>query len=164
MRGPSALELLLAAVLALAALTGRDASAEPKRSAPAPQESARSYYERATSAFGLAAYDRAAELYEKAFELRADPALLYNAAQSHRLAGHKERALELYRNYLRLFPDSGQAPDARRHMSELQGGAPMSPVSPVGSDLAPPRRWGTNRRHGSRAARGRPPRRSPTWR
>ena len=29
--------------------------------------------------------------------------MLYNAAQAHRLAGDRQRALELYRNYLRVY-------------------------------------------------------------
>ncbi len=125
------------AVLVLAVLGGRNAAAEPKRAEAKSQESARSYYEKATSAFGLGDYARAAELYEKAFELRADSALLYNAAQSHRMAGHKERALQLYKNYVRLFPESKQAGDARRHMAELEG-APPGPT-PIGgpATLAP---------------------------
>jgi hypothetical protein len=132
MVGPSTVKWFVGAVLVVATLAGRDAGAEPRRADPKSQESARSYYERATSAFGLGDYARAADLYEKAFELRADSALLYNAAQSHRLAGHKERALQLYQNYVRLFPDSRQTGDARRHMAELQDGATGS-LAPLGS-------------------------------
>ena len=62
----------------------------------------------------------AAAKYEAAFALRPDPALLYNAAQSHRLAGNKPRALELYRDYVRLYPDGASAEDARGHVSALK--------------------------------------------
>jgi tetratricopeptide (TPR) repeat protein len=127
------LRWLLGAWLVLAGLAGAQAGAAP----PPPKESARSYYEKATSAFGLGDYDRAAELYEKAFQLRADSALLYDAAQSHRMAGHKERALQLYRNYVRLYPDSKQTPDARRHIDELQGGGAAVPPAPLGPAVAP---------------------------
>ena len=41
--------------------------------------------------------------YEKAFELRPDPAILYNAAQAHRLGGNKTRALDLYQSLLKLY-------------------------------------------------------------
>lgn len=143
MRGPSSkVKWCLGAAIALAALfADGHASAEPKHAADpkaAAPDSARSYYDRATSAFGLGNYAQAAELYEKAFELRADPALLYNAAQAHRLAGHKDRAIELYRNHMRLFPDSKQAADSRRHMGELQGAAPGSPVPAGGTELGLP--------------------------
>lgn len=65
---------------------------------PAAAESgkdAKKIYEEATAAFGLGKYAVAAEKYEAAFAIRPDPALLYNAAQSYRLAGNKPRALEL---------------------------------------------------------------------
>src|SRR6185312_16914961 len=61
-------------------------------------DEARAYHEKAKAAFALSHYAQAAEFFEKAFELKADPALLYNAAQSHRLAGNKQRALTLYQN------------------------------------------------------------------
>ena len=47
--------------------------------------------------------NRAADNYEKAFALKPDPAVLYNAAQAHRLAGNKQRALDLYQSYLRMY-------------------------------------------------------------
>src|SRR5262249_20748361 len=62
---------------------------------------ARAMLDKATAAFALAKYAEAAEYFEKAFELKPDPALLYNAAQAHRLAGNKERALALYQNLWR---------------------------------------------------------------
>jgi tetratricopeptide (TPR) repeat protein len=130
MRGPGTVRWFVGFMVALAVLAGREAGAEPKRADPKSQESARSFYEKATSAFGLGDYARAADLYEQAFELRADSALLYNAAQSHRMAGHKERALQLYKNYVRLFPDSRQTPDARRHAAELEGGGGGRPPPP----------------------------------
>ena len=74
---------------------------------------ARELYGEAMAAFGLGHYAAAAEKYEAAFSLRPDPALLYNAAQSYRLAGNKPRALELYRNCLRLYPNFRNAEDAR---------------------------------------------------
>jgi tetratricopeptide (TPR) repeat protein len=81
---------------------------------------ARKVYDEATAAFGLGRYAEAAEKYEQAFSLRPDPALLYNAAQSYRLAGNKARALELYRNCLRLYPDFPNADDARNHVASLK--------------------------------------------
>jgi tetratricopeptide (TPR) repeat protein len=97
--------LLLAGLPALAADRGADA---------------KQIYEEATAAFGLGRYAEAAEKYEAAFSLRPDPALLYNAAQSYRLAGNKPRALELYRNCLRLSPNFANAEDARNHVANLK--------------------------------------------
>ena len=73
-------------------------------SARAEQPSeARLHFDRATSAFALGRFNDAALEYEKAFDLKPDPALLYNAAQAHRKAGNKHRALLLYQNYLRIY-------------------------------------------------------------
>ena len=81
---------------------------------------AKRLYEEATAAFGLGRYAEAAQRYEGAFALKPDPALLYDAAQAYRLAGNKVRALELYRNYLRLYPDRSNADDARNHVAALR--------------------------------------------
>ena len=81
---------------------------------------ARKHYDRATAAFGLGKYAEAAAEYEAAFRLRPDPALLYNCAQSYRLAGDRARAIELYRNYLRLYGDAPNAEDARKHLGNLE--------------------------------------------
>jgi tetratricopeptide (TPR) repeat protein len=51
----------------------------------------------------LGRYADAAAEFEQAYALKPDPAILYDAAQANRLAGKKERALELYRNYRRAY-------------------------------------------------------------
>ncbi len=115
--------------------------------------------------FGMGRYGEAAEKYEAAFALRPDPALLYNAAQSHRLAGNKPRALELYRNYVRLYPDGASAEDARGHVSALKKASrtsrahnrparrrrPPAPAPPAAGDAA--RRPSRQRRRDAAAAR-----------
>jgi len=108
----------------------------------AERQDARRHYDRATAAFGLGKYEEAATEYEAAFDLKPDPALLYNAAQAYRLAGRAPRAIELYRNYLRLYGDSENADDARQHMLRLEsasaGGGPAGsiPVSPPAAAVA----------------------------
>jgi tetratricopeptide (TPR) repeat protein len=66
-------------------------------------EDAKAIFDRGTALFALHRYSDAAAAYEKAFELRPDPAILYNAAQAHRLAGNKQRALELYQSVVHLY-------------------------------------------------------------
>jgi tetratricopeptide (TPR) repeat protein len=107
---------------ALVAFAVASVAATPTWAAPraVPANDARRAYEEATAAFGLGRYDEAAEKYETAFGIRPDPALLYNAAQSYRLSGNKPRALELYRNYVRLYPDRPNAPDARNQVAALK--------------------------------------------
>ena len=119
--------------------------------AAASGRDAKKIYEEATAAFGLGKYGDAAEKYEAAFAIRPDPALLYNAAQSYRLAGNKPRALELYRNYSRLYPDGSNANDARSHVAALKkeieeerqpppapAPGPAAPVAPLPPAMPPP--------------------------
>ncbi len=82
---------------------------------------ARAHYEKATGAYALGRYGDAAAEFEAAFALKPDPAILYNAAQANRLAGKKERALELYRNYRRVYGRRAEhAPDVDKHIAELE--------------------------------------------
>ena len=69
------------------------------------EDAGKALFERAQAQFALHHFDEAAALFEKSFEQRPDPALLYNAAQAHRLAGNKRRALELYESLLRQYGD-----------------------------------------------------------
>lgn len=83
-------------------------------------DEARAYLERAKAAFALSHYAQAADYFEKAFELKSDRALLFNAAQSHRLAGNKERALALYQNYLRVYGNDEKAAQIEQRIEELK--------------------------------------------
>lgn len=116
---------LAAAFMTVSMLTPRLALAE--------RQDARRHYEKATSAFGLAKYDEAAAEYEAAFQVKPEPALLYNAAQAYRLAGKAPRAALLYRNYLRLYGDAANADDARQHLAKLETGV----AAPADRLLAP---------------------------
>jgi tetratricopeptide (TPR) repeat protein len=116
---------ILAAWLSVSLVTPGPARAE--------RQDARRRYDRATAAFGLGKYEEAATEYEAAFELKPDPALLYNAAQAYRLAGRAPRAIQLYRNYLRLYGDAENADDARQHLLRLESasaeGRPAGPTT-----------------------------------
>lgn len=83
-------------------------------------EDAKAVFERATALFALHKFGEAAVTFEKAFELRPDPAILYNAAQAHRLAGNKTRALELYDSLLRLYADKFKRAEINQHIAELR--------------------------------------------
>ena len=140
----------LAALIVAVSLAPPAAGAEP-----GPESTdAKSSYDEATAAFGQRRYGEAAEKYEWSFALRPDAAALYNAAQSLRLAGSKARALELYRNYLRLYPDGANTEDARTHVAALKkaledqpppsetaqpsGGAAPSSPPPLSATPPPP--------------------------
>jgi len=87
----------------------------------AEAEDAKYYFDKATASFALNKYAEAAIAYEKAFELKPDPALLYDAAQAHRLAGNKPRALSLYQSYVRIYGRSvSNRAEVERHITELR--------------------------------------------
>src|SRR5262249_23780311 len=83
-------------------------------------EEARQHYKAATGHFAVGEFDQAATEYEAAFKLHQDAALLFNAAQSRRLAGQNQRALVLYKNFLNLYPNSKQARTVREQVTKLQ--------------------------------------------
>ncbi len=113
---------LLVTVVAVGLLmpAARATAAGAGDAVPTDAEEARAFHERAKAAFALSHYAQAAEFFEKAFELKSDPALLYNAAQSHRLAGNKQRALTLYQNYLRVYGRDERRAQIDQRIEELK--------------------------------------------
>jgi len=102
--------LLLSALLACPSTARADAA-----------DNARAHYDHAVSLYALGKYDEAAQEYEQAFALKADSALLYNAAQAHRRAGNKARALTLYENYLAVFGSQiSNRKEVQRKIDELR--------------------------------------------
>jgi tetratricopeptide (TPR) repeat protein len=108
---PISVLVVVAALVALSPAFARAAGSS---------EEARVYFDKATASFALGYYSVAAENFEKAFAIRPDSALLYNAAQAHRLAGNKERALILYQNYLRLYTKAPLRAEIEARVEELK--------------------------------------------
>src|SRR4051812_33956411 len=69
-------------------------------------QKAKEHYQRGTTLYDLQRYVEAAGEYEQAYELKHEPALLFNIGQAYRLAGDAQRAIGAYRSYLRRVPDS----------------------------------------------------------
>jgi tetratricopeptide (TPR) repeat protein len=103
----------------LAVLLALCVCASPARADDTAAE-ARAHYQKATSFFAVGQFARAGEEYETAYTIKPDPALLFNAAQSQRLAGNNEKALILYRNYLNLYPRSRNSDDVRTQIGKLE--------------------------------------------
>jgi tetratricopeptide (TPR) repeat protein len=109
------------------------------------EKDAKGYYDSATAMFALGKYAEAAQLYEKAFELKPDAALLYNAAQAHRMAGNKQRALALYSSLLRLYGRQlSNRANVQQRIEELKAAiahdekvATSPPTSPLPATVAP---------------------------
>src|SRR4051812_37467160 len=115
-------------------------------SARGDEPTARELFDKGTAAYALGHFDEAAADYEKAFSIKPDPALLYNAAQAHRQANNKKRALMLYQNYVKLYGTriSNRADVERvivtlKHAIESEQQASSAP--PTGTN-APEREYG----------------------
>ena len=95
----------LSSLVALALVLAVGAAA-PRRGRPpdANKAAAKEHYQSGTSYYDLGRYPDAIKEFEAAYELKNDPAFLYNLAQSYRQAGDPEQALHFYRTYLRYVP------------------------------------------------------------
>lgn len=83
-------------------------------------ELARQHYAQGSKDFDLGLYDKAIQEYMAAYDAKPDPALLYNIAQAHKLAGHPMEAVRFYRTYLSRVPDAPYAEEVRAKVVELQ--------------------------------------------
>ena len=123
----------LAAVAAAFALaTGAlPAAAQPKpapqKPAPAPAPSpgddvraiAASHFKQGQAYFKLGDYDRAIAEYQAAFDLSAEPSLIFNIGLCHVRANRSEEALASFKRYLELAPDGSVSEEAREEVARL---------------------------------------------
>jgi hypothetical protein len=91
--------------------------------------SAREHYQRGTKFYDIGRYDEAIREFEAAYEAKSDPAFIYNLAQAHRLAGHNQEALQLYRNYLRYVPSPPNRSDIVERIRVLEKAVADRPPS-----------------------------------
>jgi tetratricopeptide (TPR) repeat protein len=101
---------------------------------------AREHYQKGTSNYDLGRYADAIKEFEAAYEIKNDPALLYNLAQSHRLAGNSEQALHFYRTYLRYVPKAPNRAEIESRIAQLdqQVNQKNAPPSTPPSQTSPP--------------------------
>src|SRR4051812_10381646 len=115
--------LAMTVVVLIGSPLARAQESPPTEPAPAPApkvEDAKTLYNDGLSLYALGRYAEAAPLFERAFELKHVPALLFNAAQAHRFAGHPERALTLYESYLHLYGDPARKTEIEAHIAEMK--------------------------------------------
>jgi tetratricopeptide (TPR) repeat protein len=123
-----------AAMTVLGPLTPAVGQAQPSSSADAERRTrARGYASAGIAAHNRGSYDEAIGLYEKAYAELPHPALFFNMAQAHRLAGRRDQALALYRRYLAEAPDGELGGQARTWIDALEreAGVRPSPTAPA---------------------------------
>jgi tetratricopeptide (TPR) repeat protein len=153
-RTMSSTRSLASVCLYLALLASRPATAHAQE-APAAQQKAEAVklVEQGMLHYDFGEYAQAIALFRKAYELTREPALLFNVAQAHRLAGDCHEALEAYRHFLRLSQDQALRAKAHAQSEALRPNCPAvvegrAPAAAVETGRAPPARrslrpWGT---------------------
>jgi tetratricopeptide (TPR) repeat protein len=121
--------LAFVAVSALAATARADDVAE-----------AREHYKKGTTYYDLGKYADAAKEFEAAYEAKNDPAILFNLAQAHRLAGNPDQALHFYKTYLRYVPKAPNRAEIEEQIKTLEQkvAAQAPPTTPPPATTAPP--------------------------
>ncbi|MEO8213834.1 MAG: tetratricopeptide repeat protein [Myxococcales bacterium] len=107
---------------------------------PMQKQEMKQHYEKATRAYDVQKYSEAVDEYQKAYEIGGDPAMLYNVAQSYRLADQLSEALRFYRRYLQRSPNARNREDVERKIFDLEktieerrraaAAVPAGPVAP----------------------------------
>jgi tetratricopeptide (TPR) repeat protein len=105
--------LWVGCLVVVCALGGREAFADDAARA-------RELFKKGQAHYAVGEYEAAADAYMSAYKLKPDAALLFNAAQACRLGGKIDRALTLYRNYLRFHPEASNAEAVRGHIAKLE--------------------------------------------
>ena len=101
-----------AAVIALAARAGAEPDTAPRTQAAAHVRQGQAYFQRSD-------FDRALAEYQAAFDLSAEPSLIFNIALCHDRAQRPEAALAAFRRYLALAPNGSVADEARSDVARL---------------------------------------------
>ena len=84
------------------------------------EESAKAHFVRGTKLYDLGRYLEAAKEYEATYELKDDPAILFNIGQAYRLGKDFPDAIRAYKSFLRRVPESEQRGQIEAHLKEMQ--------------------------------------------
>jgi tetratricopeptide (TPR) repeat protein len=136
-----ALSCVLFGAICLAAAPPR-ACAQPAAPTASAKAAAKQYVADGLAAHERGDYDAAIALYQKAYDLVPHPALIFNQAQAHRLAGRLAQARSLYASYLAQVSTGDQATTAREWIADIDARTPPAApqVTPpaAGAVVAPP--------------------------
>jgi tetratricopeptide (TPR) repeat protein len=100
----------------------------------ADKGAAKEHYDKGKALFDIGRYDEAIKEFEASYQLKQDAAILFNLAQAHRLAGNNDRALTLYRTYVRNWPKGANRAEAEKHIGTLE----QKLATPGGGGTTPP--------------------------
>lgn len=106
----------LATLATLATLGANPAGAEPTADGRAK---AAAHFKQGQAYFQLKDYDRALAEYQAAFDLSAEPLLIFNIALCHDRANRPAQALQDFQRYLATAPSGPVADEAREDVARL---------------------------------------------
>ncbi len=92
--------------------------AAPAHADDAPQ--ARAHFNKGSAFFDVGRFAEAASEYEQAYQLKNDPALLFNLGQAYRFDGQYAKAIVAYKSFLRRVPNASHAVEVQQHIASLQ--------------------------------------------
>jgi tetratricopeptide (TPR) repeat protein len=129
-------------LLSLSPLAAAEKSASRGASAKGPKEDAQdefqTHYQAALQQYKKEHYEQALAEFQQAYDLDAQPRVLYNIGQLHRKLGHTRLAIDSYEQYLRTNNDLTpvQRDELQHVINELRGTDPEfepgpSPLLPV---------------------------------
>jgi tetratricopeptide (TPR) repeat protein len=88
-------------------------------------------YEAGRKAYDVGDFDRAIELWKRAFEESDDPSFLYDIGQAYRQKKEFERSIFFYQSFMRRLPDSPLRPKAESRIAEMRKAMDARPKDPV---------------------------------
>ncbi|PID38304.1 MAG: hypothetical protein CSA65_00790 [Proteobacteria bacterium] len=116
----------------LLALPASEAAAKPSRRA---MREARRLYKEGQQLYERGSYSEAAKRFEKGYTYDRRPAFLINAAQAYRRDKQPERALEFYKVFIEVDPQSRLRSQVEGLIAELE--AELNP-KPISTFVKPP--------------------------
>lgn len=129
-------------LVALVVIAGPAAAQEPARAgSDEPRAEAERTFEEGNRNFHGGNYREAIPLFQRAYDLSGEPALVFNIAQAHRLAGDCQQAIAAYRRFLSLAGDPSLREAAQGHIVRLGATCPVTPppvIITTPSKPAPP--------------------------
>ena len=103
----------------------------------AATRTAKRHFERGEKLYALAKFSEALDEYQKAFDARPIPELLFNIGQCYRNLGDYDSAIFSYRKYLTAAPDATNRAQVEQLITELQAKKDQSDTHRLG--LSPSR-------------------------
>src|SRR5262245_11987889 len=105
--------------MSLLLLSAAPAAAKPADKPVEDEEAWREHHRRGTMLFDLSQFDDAIAEFTQAYEIRNEPILLYEIAQSMRLSHRYREAARFYRTYLLRAPKASNRGEVEGRIVEM---------------------------------------------